>query len=114
MIGVVVDKQSHLVIAVIHDVASSSNTEIVGENATSRGVDPSLAEILLFDHLEIKAGEVLPEGSIPITPPLSEVEQLQADNAALLLELAQVQTRQNQADADNAALLLTLAEKGVL
>ncbi|MNN49621.1 hypothetical protein D3C81_1641570 [compost metagenome] len=112
MIGVVVDKQSRLVIALIHDVISSSTTEIVGENAVSRGVDPNQAEILIFDGLDIKVGEVLPEGSNPITPPISDVEQLRMDNASMLLELVQIQSRQDQADSDNAALLLMLAEGG--
>ncbi|MFD1777000.1 XkdW family protein [Paenibacillus rhizophilus] len=53
------------------------------------------------------------EANKPPEPP-TEVEQLRADNAALLLELAQVQARQDQADADAAALLLTLAEGGIL
>lgn len=47
-------------------------------------------------------------------PEPSEIEQLRMDNAGLLLELAQVQARQDQADADNAALLLMLAEGGVV
>ncbi|MNC53150.1 XkdW protein [compost metagenome] len=53
------------------------------------------------------------EASKPPDPP-SEIEQLRMDNAGLLLELAQVQARQDQADADNAALLLMLAEGGVV
>ncbi|WP_052098311.1 XkdW family protein [Paenibacillus stellifer] len=53
------------------------------------------------------------EASKPPDPP-SETEQLRMDNAALLLELVQVQARQDQADADNAALLLMLAEGGVV
>lgn len=44
----------------------------------------------------------------------SEIEQLRMDNAGLLLELAQVQARQDQADADNAALLLMIVEGGVV
>ncbi|AIQ61867.1 hypothetical protein PSTEL_00715 [Paenibacillus stellifer] len=53
------------------------------------------------------------EANKPPDPP-SEIEQLRMDNAGLLLELAQVQARQDQADADNAALLLMLAEGGVV
>ncbi|MBY9077290.1 hypothetical protein KIH86_03715 [Paenibacillus sp. HN-1] len=53
------------------------------------------------------------EASKPPDPP-SEIEQLRMDNAGLLLELAQVQARQDQADAGNAALLLMLAEGGVV
>ncbi|MNC74567.1 XkdW protein [compost metagenome] len=53
------------------------------------------------------------EASKPPDPP-SEIEQLRMDNAGLLLELAQVQARQDQAEADNAALLLMLAEGGVV
>ncbi|MEK4193297.1 XkdW family protein [Paenibacillus sp. FSL L8-0323] len=47
-------------------------------------------------------------------PELTEIEQLRADNAALLLELVQTQARQDQAEQDQAALLLSLVEGGVL
>ncbi|MNB67239.1 hypothetical protein D3C81_309240 [compost metagenome] len=56
-----------------------------------------------------------PEESPVYQAPLTQrVATLEEDNAALLLELAQVQARQDQADADNAALLLMLAEGGVV
>ncbi|MBY9082392.1 hypothetical protein KIH86_13815 [Paenibacillus sp. HN-1] len=47
-------------------------------------------------------------------PQPNEIEQLRIDNAGLLLELAQVQARQDQADADNAAMLLMIVEGGVV
>lgn len=47
-------------------------------------------------------------------PGLTEYDQLLADNAALLLELVQIQTRQDQAEKDQAAILLSLVEGGVL
>ncbi|MEK5178279.1 XkdW family protein [Paenibacillus odorifer] len=47
-------------------------------------------------------------------PELSDIEQLRADNAALLLELVQTQAKQDQAEQDQAALLLSLVEGGVL
>lgn len=45
---------------------------------------------------------------------LTEVEQLQMDNAGILLELAQTQARQDQTEQDQAALLLSLVMGGVL
>ncbi|MNM99195.1 hypothetical protein D3C81_1117460 [compost metagenome] len=91
MIGVVVDRQSHLVIALVHEVVSSSTVEIVGSFAAIRGVDPDLAEVLLFEDLNIEVGKVLPEGLIPVAPPLSDVEQLRMENADLTLRLADVE-----------------------
>ncbi|ASS66365.1 MULTISPECIES: hypothetical protein [unclassified Paenibacillus] len=40
----------------------------------------------------------------------SPIEQLQADNTLLLLDLAETQARQAQAEQDNALQLLTIAE----
>jgi hypothetical protein len=47
-------------------------------------------------------------------PELTDVEQLQMDNAGLLLELAQTQARVEQQEQDQAALLLSLVMGGVL
>lgn len=44
------------------------------------------------------------------THEISPVEQLQADNALLLLDLAETQARQAQTEQDNAILLLAVAE----
>jgi hypothetical protein len=60
------------------------------------------------------AWEAYQEAEANKPPELTEIEQLRADNAALLLELVQTQARQDQAEQDQAALLLSLVEGGVL
>ncbi|WP_340004412.1 XkdW family protein [Paenibacillus sp. FSL K6-0276] len=60
------------------------------------------------------AWEAYQEAEANKPPKLTEVEQLQEDNAALMLELAQTQAKQEQAEQDQASLLLSLVEGGVL
>ncbi|OMF30970.1 XkdW family protein [Paenibacillus sp. FSL H8-0259] len=60
------------------------------------------------------AWEAYQEAEANMPPQLTEIEQLQMDNAGILLELAQTQTRQEQQEQDQAALLLSLVMGGVL
>lgn len=60
------------------------------------------------------AWEAYQEAEVNKPPVLTELEQLQIDNAALLLELVQTQSRQDQQEQDQAALVLSLVEGGVL
>lgn len=46
-------------------------------------------------------------------PELTDTEQLRADNAALLLEIAQAQARQDLADKNAADMLLMIVQGGV-
>jgi hypothetical protein len=60
------------------------------------------------------AWEVYQEAEANKPPELTEVEQLRADNATYLLELAETQARQDQFEKDQADLLLNLVTGGVL
>jgi hypothetical protein len=60
------------------------------------------------------AWKVYQEAEANKPPELTDVEQLQAENAGLALELVQTQSRLDQAEQDQAALLLSLVEGGVL
>ncbi|MEK3796103.1 XkdW family protein [Paenibacillus sp. FSL R7-0204] len=60
------------------------------------------------------AWEAYQEAEANKPPELTDVEQLQMDNAGILLELAQTQARQEQAEQDQASLLLSLVMGGVL
>lgn len=60
------------------------------------------------------AWEAYQEAEANTPQQLTEIEQLQVDNAGILLELAQTQARQDQAEQDQASLLLSLVMGGVL
>ncbi|CQR58437.1 XkdW family protein [Paenibacillus riograndensis] len=63
-----------------------------------------------------RAWEELQAQPVPELPETDaeRMARLEAENATLLLELVQTQTRQNQVEKDQAALLLSLVEGGVL
>lgn len=115
MNGVVVDKVSRKIIAIIHNPISSSDTEIIGAESSVRGIDRNAADIHFYNKFDAAMGDELAEGLIEVNPPgLTEIEQLQVDNAGLMLELAQTQARQYQYEQDQADLLLSLVMGGVL
>ncbi|KHL96736.1 hypothetical protein QW71_05650 [Paenibacillus sp. IHB B 3415] len=60
------------------------------------------------------AWEAYQEAESNTPPQLTEIEQMQMDNAGILLELAQTQARQEQQEQNQAALLLSLVMGGVL
>lgn len=80
--------------------------------------------LLLTDDDDVQPGDIYSDGEwtrpepepLPEPGPTAEerIESLEAENARLVLELAQNQIRFDQMEQAQAALLLTLVEKEVL
>lgn len=87
MIGIIYSPDDHIILNMIPDVQSVTETDIIGANASAKGIDLSLLSFCIVDSTDLTIGETLGTFTdvrhlIPKSPEQIQIQQLKEELAA--------------------------------
>lgn len=114
MDGILYRISDNLIIGVIYHVISYTDTEVIGEHTSVKGIDLSQASFCIVESTELHEGDTLGEftdvrNQLPKTPDQQKIDQLTLQSGDLLFRLAQAQIELNTNKSQTAMMLFQLA-----